>query len=74
MPRRPFGKPIELREFPLPTELGPGDLLIKITLAGVCGTDVHLHQRQLDVPLPLIMGHETVGVVAEMRGACDDFN
>lgn len=68
-----FRKPIELREFPLPTELDPGDLLIKTTLAGVCGTDVHLHQGQLDVPLPLIMGHETVGIVAVIGAACDDW-
>ena len=30
-------------------------------MAGICGTDVHLWLGQLPIPLPIIMGHETVG-------------
>lgn len=61
-----FNAPIEPREYPLPDDLKPGELLIAVELAGICGTDVHLHQGQLDVPLPLILGHETAGRVAAM--------
>ncbi|HWL93760.1 MAG TPA: zinc-binding dehydrogenase [Phycisphaerae bacterium] len=68
-----FRSPIQIREFPLPAELAPGEVLVKVTLAGVCGTDVHLHQGELKVPLPLVMGHETVGTVAAMGGAVDDW-
>ena len=68
-----FRKPITVREYPLPDELSPGDVLVEITMAGICGTDVHLHQGQLDVPLPLIMGHETVGVIADTGGEVDDW-
>ncbi len=68
-----FGKPIEVREFPLPDALPPGDVLVEVTLAGMCGTDVHLHQGQLDVPLPLILGHETAGVIAETGGEVSDW-
>lgn len=63
-----FREPLTLREYPLPDQLGPHDILVRVTMAGVCGTDVHLWKGQLDVPLPLIMGHETVGVV-ERAGA-----
>jgi threonine dehydrogenase-like Zn-dependent dehydrogenase len=68
-----FNAPIELREYPVPDRLADGDVLVEVTLAGVCGTDVHLHQGQLDVPLPLIMGHETVGRVAAIGGEADDW-
>jgi len=68
-----FNTPIAVRDFPLPGELASGDVLVQITMAGVCGTDVHLHQGQLNVPLPLIMGHETVGVVAATGGPVSDW-
>ena len=68
-----FNRPIEVREFPLPDTLAPGDVLVKVTLAGMCGTDVHLHKGQLDVPLPLIMGHETAGTIANTGGDVRDW-
>jgi threonine dehydrogenase-like Zn-dependent dehydrogenase len=49
----------ELREFEFP-ELGPDTALLRVEVAGVCGTDV----SQYKLPLrgaPLIMGHENVG-------------
>jgi len=61
-----FNQPIRTQSFRLPSELKPGELLIRVELAGMCGTDVHLHKGQLDVPLPLIMGHETAGRVAAL--------
>ncbi|MFQ5495657.1 MAG: alcohol dehydrogenase catalytic domain-containing protein, partial [Phycisphaerae bacterium] len=66
-----FNRPLAVRAYPLPDALGPGDILVRVALAGVCGTDVHLHAGQLDVPLPLIMGHETVGTI-ERIGAPPD--
>lgn len=61
-----FGRPIEVQTFPLPRELPPGDLLVRVELAGMCGTDVHLHRGQLPIPVPLIMGHETVGTIVAL--------
>ena len=54
---------IETREVPIP-EVGPDDLLIKVELAGVCGTDAHLLEGHFNAKLPLIPGHEIVGIVA----------
>jgi len=68
-----FNRPVTVQEFPLPERLGPGEVLVKVEMAGVCGTDVHLHKGQLPVPLPLIMGHETVGVVADIGGEASDW-
>ncbi|HKQ47118.1 MAG TPA: zinc-binding dehydrogenase [Phycisphaerae bacterium] len=68
-----FNRPVEVRALPMPGLLGAGDTLIKIEMAGVCGTDVHLHKGQLSVPLPLVMGHETVGTVAALGGEVNDW-
>ena len=58
-----YEAPLELKEFPLPESIEPGAALVKVTLAGICGTDVHLWRGQLPIPLPVILGHETVGVI-----------
>jgi threonine dehydrogenase-like Zn-dependent dehydrogenase len=60
-----FREPVRVREYPVPSagSLGRGEALVRVTMAGLCGTDVHLHRGELSVPLPLILGHETVGVV-----------
>ncbi len=58
-----YQKPLELREYPVPNELAPGELLVRVDMAGICGTDVHLWLGQLSIPLPVILGHETVGTV-----------
>lgn len=58
-----FHQPLEVRNYPLPHYVEPGALLVKVEMAGICGTDVHLWKGQLPIPRPIIMGHETVGVV-----------
>jgi L-iditol 2-dehydrogenase len=61
-----FDSPIEIRELPVP-ELDPRSLLVKIELATVCGSDVHLWDGSLNatrpIDLPVIPCHEMVGRV-----------
>jgi L-iditol 2-dehydrogenase len=59
-----FCEPLELLDIPVP-ELKNGDMLCKVNLASVCGTDVHLARDELSMhpPCPIIMGHETVGEI-----------
>ncbi len=59
-----FCEPLELLDIPVP-ELRDGDMLCKVNLASVCGTDVHLARDELSMhpPTPIIMGHETVGEI-----------
>lgn len=52
----------QAREVPDP-EAGPGEVLITVSQAGFCGTDLHLHQGGFDARFPLVPGHEGVGVV-----------
>jgi propanol-preferring alcohol dehydrogenase len=50
---------------PVP-QLDPGELLIKVEACGVCRTDLHVVDGELTEPkLPLIPGHEIVGVIAQ---------
>ena len=53
------------REVPDP-EPGPGEVLITVTQAGFCGTDLHLHEGGFDARFPLVPGHEGVGRVAAL--------
>jgi threonine dehydrogenase-like Zn-dependent dehydrogenase len=61
-----YHQPLEMRQYPLPREIEPGAMLVKVEMAGICGTDVHLWKGQLSIPRPIIMGHETVGVIERM--------
>ena len=63
-----FRQPFELRRYPLPEEIEAGAMLVKVEMAGICGTDVHLWKGQLPIPRPIIMGHETVGVIEKLGG------
>ena len=59
--------PLELVDLPTP-EAGPEDILIRVKVCGVCHTDLHTVEGELpQVKLPIIPGHEVVGIV-EKRG------
>lgn len=63
-----FNQPLSLKSFPLP-RLREGDLLVKIEVAGVCGSDVHMWEgRDPRTRLPMILGHEGAGEIVEMKG------
>jgi threonine 3-dehydrogenase len=59
---------IWMESVPLP-ECGNNDLLIKITHAAICGTDLHIYKwdewSQRTIKTPLVIGHEFVGVIVE---------
>jgi alcohol dehydrogenase, propanol-preferring len=62
---REFGAPLEVAEVAVP-EVQPGEVLIRVRAAGICGTDVKLASGLLPPPPPLphIPGHEIAGEVA----------
>lgn len=45
---------------------GPGEVLVKIDTAGICGTDVHITQGLFPATPPRVLGHEYSGVVAAL--------
>ncbi|MET0189094.1 MAG: zinc-binding dehydrogenase [Pseudonocardia sediminis] len=64
------GLPFRLVEAPMPAEPGPGEVLVRVDMATVCGSDVHTVLGHRSSPAPGVLGHEQVGrVVAVGPGA-----
>lgn len=61
---------IVLREFAVP-ELAAGEVLVRITLATVCGSDLHTVSGRRSAPCPSVLGHEAVGEVVALGGGAD---
>src|SRR5437762_13796882 len=65
---RGVGVPLEIKEYPVP-EPEPGAALVRMTLANVCGSDLHTWRGDLDPvkrgrALPIHQGHEGTGRIA----------
>ncbi len=60
----------ELVEIPVPRP-GRGELLVKVSACGICGSDLHIYEWELGAErfaprLPMVLGHEPAGVVVDM--------
>jgi len=67
-----FKTPLEERRYPIP-EPAAGEVLVRLTASGLCFSDVHMWQGEDPrTPLPIILGHEGVGEVAEVGGEVTD--
>ena len=64
--RKPFD--LALADVTRP-EPGAGDVLIRMTHSGICGTDLKIFTGAMPAPYPIIMGHEMVG---EVIGGADE--
>lgn len=60
-----FGQELEVTELP-DAEAGSGAVVVDVTRAGMCGTDLHLQQGKLPIPTPVVLGHEAVGTVRQL--------
>ncbi|MEU8529160.1 NAD(P)-dependent alcohol dehydrogenase [Streptomyces sp. NPDC048629] len=72
---RTVGAEPEVVDVPDP-EPGPGQVLLKVTAAGVCHSDIAVMSwpaEQLPFPLPLTLGHEGVGTVAALGPGATGF-
>ncbi len=60
---------IEMEERPIPTP-GPGDVLIRVSSVGVCGSDTHYYRHgrvgSFVVDAPLVLGHEAAGTIVRV--------
>jgi propanol-preferring alcohol dehydrogenase len=63
------GRPLRSVERPRP-EPGAGQVLIRVGACGVCRTDLHIRDGDLDEPrLPLVLGHQIVGRIEDLGEA-----
>lgn len=56
---------------------GVNDVLIRVLMTGICGTDLHIYEwnqwARETVPVPLVIGHEFVGEVVEVGSNVTEF-
>ena len=62
---RPGAGALEVYSRDIPVAL-PGEVLVKVNACGVCRTDLHLVDGDLTPEIPIIPGHEIVGVVERL--------
>lgn len=43
-----------------------GAVVARVTMGGVCGSDVHMNQGEFALPFPIVLGHEGVGTLEEL--------
>jgi alcohol dehydrogenase, propanol-preferring len=68
------GQPLALRDLPQP-KLNRGQLLVRVNACAVCRTDLHIVDGELPNPkLPLILGHQIVGLVEEIGENVEGFS
>ncbi|HMP40498.1 MAG TPA: zinc-binding dehydrogenase [Roseiflexaceae bacterium] len=65
--RPPRQRPFRIETVAVPP-LEPGAMLVKIAMAGVCGTDVHILHGKVPMQVPAILGHENVARVTAIGG------
>ncbi|HEY7615253.1 MAG TPA: L-threonine 3-dehydrogenase [Terriglobales bacterium] len=66
-----------LEEVPSP-QIGINDVLMRVLMTGICGTDLHIYQwddwARATIPVPMVIGHEFVGEVVEVGSNVADFH
>src|SRR5690349_20092478 len=71
------GPGLSLTEVPVP-EIGINDVLIKIKMTSICGTDVHSYNWDAwaarTIPAPMVIGHEFVGVIDQVGSNVRNFH
>lgn len=61
---------IQQIEKPVPQD---NEVLLKVKAAGICGSDIHKMQSEWKYDLPMVMGHEFAGEVAEIGSSVSGF-
>jgi len=71
------GPGLWLEDVPAP-EFGINDVLIRVLITGICGTDLHIYEwdqwAAATIPVPLVIGHEFVGEVVEVGSNVADLS
>src|SRR5262245_37632441 len=57
------GIPLETREVSIP-DPRRGEILVRVTMCTLCGSDLHTYHGRRSTPTPTILGHEILGTIA----------
>jgi L-iditol 2-dehydrogenase len=61
---------IELRDIDRP-QPGPGEVVLEVACAGICGTDLHIVRDEFPYWPPVVLGHEFTGLVSALGSGVD---
>ena len=62
---REVGKPLEIEDVQV-SKPGPREVLVRTVAAGVCHSDLHFVEGLYPAKLPIVLGHESAGIVEEV--------
>lgn len=65
-------EPLRLEDLPDPVP-GPGEILVKVSVCGVCHTELDEIEGRLQSKLPVVLGHQVVGKVAALGSGAKRF-
>jgi propanol-preferring alcohol dehydrogenase len=71
-PRPVEQSPLELVDLPVPTP-GNDEVLVRVHTCGVCHTDLHTVEGEISGKLPIVPGHQIVGVVEKVGANVKEF-
>jgi threonine dehydrogenase-like Zn-dependent dehydrogenase len=56
---------VSVKDVELPKIQHPDDVIVKVTTAAICGSDLHMYQGRTAAEAGLVFGHENMGIVVE---------
>jgi len=59
---RASGQPVEVTTINVP-DPGPGEAVVQVQACGVCHTDLHYREGDINDEFPFLLGHEAAGIV-----------
>ncbi|PCJ22187.1 MAG: alcohol dehydrogenase [Gammaproteobacteria bacterium] len=62
---REVGKPLQIEQIDI-SKPKAREVLIKTSAAGVCHSDLHILQGHYPYPVPIVLGHESAGIVEQV--------
>ncbi len=62
--------PFHIREYPV-RDVRAGEVLVRITMATICRSDIHSYQGHRPNPCPGILGHEIIGIIEQIGQGID---
>ena len=66
-------EPLKMIDLPIPVP-GPGEILVKISVCGVCHTELDEIEGRIQPKFSIVLGHEIVGRVERMGSEAKKFN
>lgn len=61
---------VKVEDVPRPKLEHPDDVIVKVTTAAICGSDLHMYEGRTAAEAGITFGHENMGIVEEVGSGC----